>query len=424
MLATLRTAAIFGVDAVLVKVEVDVTHGIPGYTVVGLPDRSVVESRDRVRSAIRNSGFEYPPDRVTVNLGPADLHKKGGWFDLPIALGVIAAAGHLTTRQIEDVLLLGELSLDGSIQPARGVLPAAVAAARHGVRRVLLSPGNAAEAVVVKDLQVVPVQSLREAVDAIEHPDSVSPLVPRPGASGMADVHRCVRSGGCSRSGAGAAGVGDRGGGTASPVVRRSAGLRQDDAGEAAAEHPAALVVRRGAGGHVDSFGGGTARDWRRPPWRAAVSRAASHGVERRAGRRRRDAAAGRNQSRASRRAVPRRIARVQPAFDRGVAPADRGGACPDFARVEFDDVPGPLHVGGGDEPLPVRISRRSAARVPLHAAADSAISAARVGADARSSRSGGASAAPAGQAVDRRRAWRAVIVCRASASRPRASGN
>src|SRR5262245_28883011 len=102
MLATMRTAAVFGVDAVLVQVEVDVANGIPGYTVVGLPDRSVRESRDRVRSAIRNSGFVYPPDRVTVNLGPADLHKKGGWFDLPIALGVIAAAGHLTTRQVED----------------------------------------------------------------------------------------------------------------------------------------------------------------------------------------------------------------------------------------------------------------------------------------------------------------------------------
>jgi magnesium chelatase family protein len=179
MLATLRTAAIFGVDAVLVKVEVDVTHGIPGYTVVGLPDRSVVESRDRVKSAIRNSGFAYPPDRITVNLGPADLHKRGGWFDLPIALGVIAAAGYLTARHVEDVLLLGELSLDGSIQPARGVLPAAVAAARNGVRRVLLAPGNAAEAVVVRDLQVVPVSSLREAVEAIEHPDSVSPLEPQ-----------------------------------------------------------------------------------------------------------------------------------------------------------------------------------------------------------------------------------------------------
>jgi magnesium chelatase family protein len=183
MLATLRTAAIFGVDAVLVKVEVDVTNGIPGYTVVGLPDRSVVESRDRVRSAIRNSGFVYPPDRITVNLGPADLLKKGSSFDLPIALGVLGAAGLIATRQIVDVLLIGELSLDGSIQPARGVLPAAVAAARNGVRRVLLSPGNAAEAVVVKDLQVVPVESLRAAVEAIEHPDSVSPLVPQAVAS-------------------------------------------------------------------------------------------------------------------------------------------------------------------------------------------------------------------------------------------------
>jgi magnesium chelatase family protein len=187
MLAKLRTAAISGVDAVLVKVEVDVTHGIPGYTVVGLPDRSVVESRDRVRSAIRNSGYAYPPDRITVNLGPADLHKRGGWFDLPIALGVIAAAGYLTARHVEDVLLLGELSLDGSIQPARGVLPAAVAAARNGVRRVLLAPSNAAEAVVVKDLQVVQVSSLREAVEAIEHPDSVAPLVPRPGPPSTPD---------------------------------------------------------------------------------------------------------------------------------------------------------------------------------------------------------------------------------------------
>ena len=174
------------------KVEVDVTHGIPGYTVVGLPDRSVMESRDRVRSAIRNSGFAYPPDRITVNLGPADLLKKGSAFDLPIALGVLGAAGLITTRQIVDVLLIGELSLDGSIQPARGVLPAAVAAARNGVRRVLLSPGNAAEAVVVKDLQVVPVESLRAAVEAIEHPDSVSPLVPQPGTSTSAAIIRCV----------------------------------------------------------------------------------------------------------------------------------------------------------------------------------------------------------------------------------------
>jgi magnesium chelatase family protein len=178
MLATLRTAAVFGVEAVMVQVEVDVSNGMPAFAVVGLPDRSVRESRDRVRTAIRNSGYEYPPDRVTVNLGPADLHKAGSWFDLPIALGVLAATGKVATREIGDVLLLGELSLDGGIRPTRGVLPAAVAAARHGVRRVLLAPGNAMEAAVVSGVQVVPVSSLREAVDIIEHPDSATPLTP------------------------------------------------------------------------------------------------------------------------------------------------------------------------------------------------------------------------------------------------------
>jgi magnesium chelatase family protein len=175
MLARLRTAALVGIDALVVHVEVDVSNGMPAFTIVGLPDRSVRESRDRVRSAVRNSGYEYPPDRVTVNLGPGDLRKAGSWFDLPIAVGVLAATGLLSTRDIGDVLLLGELSLDGTIQPTRGVLPAAVAAGRHGVRRVLLAPGNAAEASVVTGVEVVPVRSLREAADAIDHPDTLTP---------------------------------------------------------------------------------------------------------------------------------------------------------------------------------------------------------------------------------------------------------
>src|SRR5512145_453606 len=111
MLACLRSATVFGVDAVAVHVEVDVSLGIPVFTMVGLPDASVRESRDRVRAAIRNSGFEFPPRRVTVNLAPADVRKAGSSFDLPIALGVLAATGSVTRRDVDDVLLLGELSL-------------------------------------------------------------------------------------------------------------------------------------------------------------------------------------------------------------------------------------------------------------------------------------------------------------------------
>ncbi len=98
-------------------VEVDVSFGLPAFPMVGLPDASVRESRDRVRSAIRNSGFEFPPHRVTVNLAPADIRKAGSSFDLPIALGILAAAGHIARRDITGILLLGELSLDGGIQP-------------------------------------------------------------------------------------------------------------------------------------------------------------------------------------------------------------------------------------------------------------------------------------------------------------------
>src|SRR5215471_11679849 len=117
VVASLRTAAVFGVEACPVQVEVDVSFGMPLFTMVGLPDASVRESRDRVKSAIRNSGFEFPPHRVTVNLAPADVRKAGAAFDLPIALGVLAASGVVERREIADLILLGELSLDGSIHP-------------------------------------------------------------------------------------------------------------------------------------------------------------------------------------------------------------------------------------------------------------------------------------------------------------------
>jgi magnesium chelatase family protein len=179
MLACLRTAAVFGVDACPVHVEVDVSFGMPRFTMVGLPDVGVRESRDRVRSAIRNSGFEFPAHRITVNLAPADVRKAGASFDLPIALGILAAQGVVERRHIADVVLLGELSLDGSIHPARGVLPIAAAARREGVSAILLPVPNASEAAIVAGLTIVPVSSLCDAVQALNNPGSVHEF-PRP----------------------------------------------------------------------------------------------------------------------------------------------------------------------------------------------------------------------------------------------------
>src|SRR5215813_2934465 len=170
MLASLRTASVFGIDACPVHVEVDVSFGLPNFVMVGLPDASVRESRERVRLAIRNSGFEYPPHRVTVNLSPADVRKAGAAFDLPIALGILAATGIVERRQIADRVLLGELSLDGALQPTRGVLPIAAAARRDGLAGLLLPSANAGEAAIVADLDLIAVSSLAEAVRALNDP--------------------------------------------------------------------------------------------------------------------------------------------------------------------------------------------------------------------------------------------------------------
>ena len=179
MLARVRSAAVFGIDASPVTIEVDIAFGLPGLTIVGLPDTSVRESRDRIRSAVRNSGFEFPVRRITVNLAPADVRKAGASFDLPIAVGVLAASGVIARHDIDDVLILGELSLDGGIQAARGVLPIAAAARRRRFGGLLLPVANSGEAAVVGGLDVYPVASLTEAVRALNDPHPVAlPVMP------------------------------------------------------------------------------------------------------------------------------------------------------------------------------------------------------------------------------------------------------
>jgi magnesium chelatase family protein len=198
MLACVRSAAVYGIEACTVHVEVDVSFGLPGFAMVGLPDASVRESRDRVRSAIRNSGFDFPEHRVTVNLAPADLRKAGSSFDLPIALAVLAASGEISRRDVDDVLLLGELSLDGGIHSARGVLPIAAAARRDRYKGLLLPHPNRAEASVVEGLRLYAVRTLSEAVAALNNPDEflAAPDLPAGGRpqsarshGDLADVH-------------------------------------------------------------------------------------------------------------------------------------------------------------------------------------------------------------------------------------------
>ena len=171
MLASLRSAAVFGIEAYPVQIEIDVSFGLPNFTMVGLPDATVRESRDRVRAAIRNSGFDFPSHRITVNLAPADVRKAGSSFDLPIALGLLATSGQLSRRSIDDTVVLGELSLDGAINGIRGVLPIAIAARRLGLRRLLLPPQNAAEACAVEGVEICVARSLPEALTALNHPE-------------------------------------------------------------------------------------------------------------------------------------------------------------------------------------------------------------------------------------------------------------
>ena len=173
MLAQVSAAAVFGIEAIPVSVEVDVTPGLPLVTMVGLPDATVRESRERVRTAIRNSGFPFPSGRVTVNLTPADVRKVGAAFDLPIALGVLAASGVLPHREQRRLTIVGGLSLDGRIPPMRGLLPIAVSARKESSALVFPAP-NLQEAGIVERLSLFPVSSLLEAVRVVTSPNPVA----------------------------------------------------------------------------------------------------------------------------------------------------------------------------------------------------------------------------------------------------------
>jgi magnesium chelatase family protein len=164
MLAQIITGAVLGVDAYMVRVEVDLGRGLPCMNVVGLPESAAREGRERVTAALANAGFPLPPRRITVNLAPADIPKSGSSYDLPLALGLLAAAGALKPGALDGICVVGELGLDGSVRPVRGVLPIAARCRREGLHTLLCPPANAAEACVVEGVEVIAVPSLVAAM--------------------------------------------------------------------------------------------------------------------------------------------------------------------------------------------------------------------------------------------------------------------
>jgi len=167
VLATVLTGGVSGIAGYLVRAEADVAGGLPSFAIVGLGDSAVREGRDRIASAVRNAGYRFPPDRITVNLSPADVPKAGAAFDLPIAAGVLAATGQMDAGALAGTALLGELALDGSTRGVRGVLPIAAALADAGVGRLIVPPENAREAGAVEGLTVLAASGLRRAVDIL-----------------------------------------------------------------------------------------------------------------------------------------------------------------------------------------------------------------------------------------------------------------
>jgi magnesium chelatase family protein len=176
MLARVCSAAVNGIDAYPVEVEVNAGWGETVIVVVGLPDAAVKESKDRVTTALTNSGFKFPMGRTTINLAPADVKKEGPSFDLPIALGMLAASEQLETDQLDNFIIVGELALTGAVRPSKGVLPIAIRAKAEGKIGVLVPAENAAEAAVVDDLQVIPIQNLREAASFLEGEIRIAPV--------------------------------------------------------------------------------------------------------------------------------------------------------------------------------------------------------------------------------------------------------
>lgn len=164
MLSIVKSMSLHGLDGYLVDVQVDISAGMPAWEVVGLPDTTVRESKERVRIAIRNSGFDFPSRKIIINLAPADKRKEGSFFDLPIAIGILLDLLVIQEQNLSDTVFIGELSLDGSVNKVNGILPMCIEAKKLGIKKAIIPKENDVEASVVEGLEIIGVSSLKQVV--------------------------------------------------------------------------------------------------------------------------------------------------------------------------------------------------------------------------------------------------------------------
>ena len=175
MYASLYSASVFGIGAFPVHIETHLENAVPMFLMVGLPDSAVKESRERVSAAIKNSELPFPLKRITVNLAPADIRKEGSGFDLPIALGIITAMGHLDQEALDNTVFIGELALDGELRPIHGALSIALMAKEQGIKRIIMPKDNAEEAGRVESVEIIPISSLQEAISFLRNEITITP---------------------------------------------------------------------------------------------------------------------------------------------------------------------------------------------------------------------------------------------------------
>ncbi|PJC48908.1 MAG: hypothetical protein CO035_00980, partial [Candidatus Omnitrophica bacterium CG_4_9_14_0_2_um_filter_42_8] len=177
MLAKIFSAATIGIEAKLIEIEVDITRGLPNVVIVGLPDTAIRESRDRVKAAIKNSQFEYPSEKIIINLAPCNIKKEGPSFDLPIAIGILAASGQINFENLKDFVFMGELALNGKIRPIKGALPIAMSL-KNSQKKLILPEENAPEASIVEGVKTYPVNTLGNVSGFLNGVNSIAPLSP------------------------------------------------------------------------------------------------------------------------------------------------------------------------------------------------------------------------------------------------------